>query len=104
MTPTSAELIPYRHHQHAHSVPADPAVTLTGPTVVEASPALRRVCQRPIRFAFANTPVARLHGYFVFEAHLMGFTFVTDCASCAPVALHLPSRGRSYRGIISQTT
>lgn len=101
MTPAVGDLIPYALNLHTHSVPADPAVVVTGPMVIQASPALRRVCQRPALIAFIMAEQIRLHGCSNFEAHWMGFTFVTDCASCSPAALHLPSRGRSCRRILS---
>lgn len=34
---------------------------------------------------------------YLLGAHWMGFTFVADCTLGSPVALHLPSRGRSFR-------
>jgi hypothetical protein len=105
MTPAGGDLIPYALNHYPHSVPADPAVGLTGPMVILASPARRGVCQRPALIAFIIPEQIRLHGCFIIiEAHWMGFTFVTDCASCSPAALHLPSRGRSCRRILSYTT
>lgn len=101
MMPIGGDLIPYVLNHPAHSVPANPAVVVTGPMVIQASPAPRRVCQRPALIAFIMAEQIRLHGCSNIEAHLMGFTFVTDCASCSPAALHLPSRGRSCRRILS---
>jgi hypothetical protein len=101
MTPSTGDLIPYLHVLHAHSTPADPAATLARPMVIQASPVLHRVCQRPALIAFTITTQVRLRGTLIFGAHLMGFTFVVDCTPCSLAALHLPSRERSCQRIIS---
>ena len=80
-----------------HSAPADPAVAVTAATVVVASPAragfarLRPWQPSPYIERLGSTVVCFL------GAHWMGFTFVADCRLGSPVALHLPSRGRSFR-------
>jgi len=101
LTPAAGDLILYPHDLHAHSAPADPAAMMAGPSVIQASPVCHRVCQYPALIAFAISTQARLRGILIFGAHWMGFTFVADCAPCSPAALHLPSRGRSGRRILS---
>ena len=64
------------------SVPADPAVALTGLAVVAASPALRRVCLRPVLAAFARMHNGSAPRFAFLEAHRMGFTFVPDGTTC----------------------
>ena len=64
------------------SVPADPAVALTGLLVVAASPARRRVCLRPVLAAFAVMRSGSAPRFAFLEAPWMGFTFVTDGTAC----------------------
>ena len=61
LSPAAADLILYPNLSSEHSVPANPAVAMTGQTVVQASPASRRVCLGPVPWAFALPAGARLH-------------------------------------------
>ena len=60
--PTGGDLILYTHNRPVRSVPADPAVVMTGVFVVSGLSRLRRVCRPPILAAFAMPKLAGLHG------------------------------------------
>ena len=52
-TPAGADLISYTLHPRMHSMPADPAVAMTGVTVISSLSRLRRVCLPPVLATFA---------------------------------------------------
>ena len=79
------------------SVPADPAVALTGLAVIAASPARRRVCLRPVLAAFAGMRSGSAPRFAFLEAHRMGFTFVTDGTACSRLLSTSP-RGDAVAG------
>jgi len=53
LTPAVADLISYTLHPRMHSMPADPAVVVTGVAVISSLSRLRRVCLPPVLAAFA---------------------------------------------------
>jgi hypothetical protein len=62
MRPTSRDLIPYTLNRPTRSMPADPAVVMTGVLVVSSLSCLRRDCWPPALAAFAMPKLAGLHG------------------------------------------
>ena len=90
------------NNHRVHSAPADPAVAVTAALVVAGLSRwftgfarLRPWQPSSLLNGLGSTGVCFL------GAHWMGFTFVADCTPGSPAALHLPSRERSCRRLLS---
>jgi hypothetical protein len=86
------------YNHRLHSAPADPAMAMTAVLVIASLSDLfigfARL--RPWQPSSDMNGLGSMEVYFL-GAHWMGFTFVADYTLGTQVALHLPSRGRSYR-------